>query len=278
MTKLLIGLTSGLYTFDLVASGGGRAVLPGVRPITFGKDPSEDRQVYCVTYNRGLCRSEDAGEKWLPVGTPQGFFEGPTGGAVEPRETTFVSVDPVPQEDGRHAVWSARSRAFATPQCRRCCLAKGFTERLAGAIHNRVMKDLNGTEILPYPLQRELVRNLAIAAEAAVRQHCHRQLLGGPPGHFSRVNEFNRLLTTTITAVGQSSRILPNESRGRSRQYDSLDYFVCWLDSSLSLLPCERKMSTPCTRRDSSPETCVARRHEGASGQRSAAEGCKGAG
>src|SRR5438445_7827772 len=50
-------------------------------------------------------------------------------------------------------------------------LTKGFTGRLARAIHNRVMKDLNrnGTEILPYPLQRELVRNLTVAAEAAGR-------------------------------------------------------------------------------------------------------------
>jgi nitronate monooxygenase len=33
------------------------------------------------------------------------------------------------------------------------------------------MEDLNrsGTEILPYPLQRELVKNLAVAAEAASR-------------------------------------------------------------------------------------------------------------
>ncbi len=48
-------------------------------------------------------------------------------------------------------------------------LTKGFTGRLARAIHNRVLEDLNrnGAEILPYPLQRELVRNLAIAAEAA---------------------------------------------------------------------------------------------------------------
>jgi len=61
--------------------------------------------VYCATYNRGLWRSEDAGETWLPVGTPQGFFEGPTDGAIEPRETTFVSVDPVAQADGQHAVW-----------------------------------------------------------------------------------------------------------------------------------------------------------------------------
>src|SRR6267143_3342876 len=48
-------------------------------------------------------------------------------------------------------------------------LTKGFTGRLARAIHNRVMEDLNrnGAEILPYPLQRELVRDLSIAAEAA---------------------------------------------------------------------------------------------------------------
>src|ERR1700678_1970125 len=50
-------------------------------------------------------------------------------------------------------------------------LTKGFTGRLARGIHNRVMETLIHTEtdILPYPLQRELVRNLAIAAEAAGR-------------------------------------------------------------------------------------------------------------
>ena len=41
----------------------------------------------------------------MPVGTLHGFFEGPTGGPIGPRETTFVSVDPVPQTDGQHAVW-----------------------------------------------------------------------------------------------------------------------------------------------------------------------------
>src|SRR6201984_3677320 len=54
---------------------------------------------------------------------------------------------------------------------RHTALTKGFTGRLARAIHNRVMENLNrnGTEILPYPLQRELVRNLTIAAKAAGR-------------------------------------------------------------------------------------------------------------
>src|ERR1700728_623383 len=105
MTRLLIGLTGGLYTFDLDASGGPGPGLPGVQVIAFAADPSEPARVYCATYNRGLWRSEDAGETWRPVGTPQPFFQGPTGGAIEPRETTFVSVDPVAQADGQHAVW-----------------------------------------------------------------------------------------------------------------------------------------------------------------------------
>src|SRR6266403_3721460 len=50
-------------------------------------------------------------------------------------------------------------------------LTKGFTGRLARGIHNRLLEELNqeGTAILPYPLQRGLVRNLAIPAEAAGR-------------------------------------------------------------------------------------------------------------
>jgi hypothetical protein len=50
-------------------------------------------------------------------------------------------------------------------------LTKGLTGRLARGIHNRLMEELNrqGTEILSYPLQRGLVRNLAIPAEAAGR-------------------------------------------------------------------------------------------------------------
>ena len=50
-------------------------------------------------------------------------------------------------------------------------LTRGFTGRLARGIHNRLLEELNqeGTEILPYPLQRGLVRNLSVAAEAAGR-------------------------------------------------------------------------------------------------------------
>jgi nitronate monooxygenase len=50
-------------------------------------------------------------------------------------------------------------------------LTRGFTGRLARGIHNRLMAELNrnGTDILPYPLQRGVVRNLSIPAEAAGR-------------------------------------------------------------------------------------------------------------
>ncbi len=53
----------------------------------------------------------------------------------------------------------------------RTALTRGFTGRLARGIHNRLLEELNqeGTAILPYPLQRRLVRNLAIPAEAAGR-------------------------------------------------------------------------------------------------------------
>ena len=48
-------------------------------------------------------------------------------------------------------------------------LTRGFTGRLARAIKNELMDELNAdhAEILPYPLQRHLIRNLSIAADRA---------------------------------------------------------------------------------------------------------------
>jgi len=50
-------------------------------------------------------------------------------------------------------------------------LTRGFTGRLARGINNALMEQFNrtGAEILPYPLQRGLVRHLSLAAEAAGR-------------------------------------------------------------------------------------------------------------
>lgn len=61
--------------------------------------------------------------------------------------------------------------ALRGPDAGHTGLTRGFTGRLARGIRNRLMEELNrsGTELLPYPLQRGLVRNLSIAAEAAGR-------------------------------------------------------------------------------------------------------------
>ena len=50
-------------------------------------------------------------------------------------------------------------------------LTKGFTGRLARGVSNCLMEEMNRpeTEVLPYPLQRALVRNLSTAAESAGR-------------------------------------------------------------------------------------------------------------
>ena len=61
--------------------------------------------------------------------------------------------------------------ALLGPEAGDTGLTRGFTGRLARGIRNRLMEELNrpGTELLPYPLQRGLVWNLATAAEAAGR-------------------------------------------------------------------------------------------------------------
>jgi nitronate monooxygenase len=61
--------------------------------------------------------------------------------------------------------------ALRGPNAEHTDLTRGFTGRLARGIRNRLMEELNrgGTELLPYPLQRGLVRNLATAAEAVGR-------------------------------------------------------------------------------------------------------------
>lgn len=104
MARILIGLLGGLFLFDEAKKP--RPCLPGLQPLSLATDPASPDRVYCATYNRGLWRSEDRGETWIPVGTP-GTYVGPAmPGAIEERATTFVSVDPRRRgTDGRHVVW-----------------------------------------------------------------------------------------------------------------------------------------------------------------------------
>jgi nitronate monooxygenase len=83
-------------------------------------------------------------------------------------------------------------------------LTKGFTGRLARAIRNRVMEELNrgGTEILPYPLQRELVRNLSIAAEAAGRADLV-PMWAGQSANVSTCTDVSVFLTLLVEEVSE---------------------------------------------------------------------------
>src|ERR1700704_2089073 len=81
-------------------------------------------------------------------------------------------------------------------------LTKGFTGRLARGINNRLLQELNqeGTAILPYPLQRRLVRSLAIPAEAAGRSDLL-QLWAGQSANLSTCTDVSGFLTSLVEEV-----------------------------------------------------------------------------
>ena len=83
-------------------------------------------------------------------------------------------------------------------------LTRGFTGRLARGIHNPLMETLNrkGTEILPYPLQRGLVRNLSIAAEAAGRADLL-PLWAGQSANLSSCTDVVAFLTSLVEEVSE---------------------------------------------------------------------------
>ena len=103
------------------------------------------------------------------------------------------------EDSGASAV---HRNALLSEKAQRTSLTKGFTGRLARGIHNQLIEDLNrpGVEILPYPLQRHLVRNLAIPAERAGRADLL-QLWAGQSASLSRVSDAKVLLETLVSEV-----------------------------------------------------------------------------
>jgi nitronate monooxygenase len=81
-------------------------------------------------------------------------------------------------------------------------LTRGFTGRLARGIRNRLMEELNrpDTELLPYPLQRGLIRNLSTAAEAAGRADLI-PLWAGQSATLSRSTDVTAFLNTLVEEV-----------------------------------------------------------------------------
>ena len=98
-------------------------------------------------------------------------------------------------------------------------LTKGFTGRLARGIRNRLLEDLNqaGTEILPYPLQRELVRNLTIAAEAAGRADLV-PMWAGQSANLSTCTDVSGFLTSLVEEVSEIAGSLIQWSAARRQK------------------------------------------------------------
>jgi nitronate monooxygenase len=102
-------------------------------------------------------------------------------------------------------------------------LTKGFTGRLARGIRNRLMDDLNagGVEILPYPLQRALVRNLAIAAEAAGQPELM-PLWAGQSAGISSPSDVSEFLASLVAEVSEIAPSIAEWSAGfRRKQFKS---------------------------------------------------------
>jgi nitronate monooxygenase len=115
--------------------------------------------------------------------------------------------------------------ALLSGKAARTGLTKGFTGRLARGIRNQLMEDLNqaGSEILPYPLQRYLVRNVSTPAESAHRADLLPMWAGQSANisHYTDATKLMEDLVTDVSAVGDSIVDWTEKRRGGRRAASS---------------------------------------------------------
>jgi nitronate monooxygenase len=101
-------------------------------------------------------------------------------------------------------------------------LTRGFTGRLARGIHNRLLDDLNrkGNEMLPYPLQRGVVRNLSIVAEAAGRSDLL-PLWAGQSANLSTCTDVSAFCRSLLEEVSQIAGAVIQWSANQSRKHSN---------------------------------------------------------
>lgn len=109
--------------------------------------------------------------------------------------TAFLACE----ESGASALHRA---AILRGNARRTGLTRGFTGRLARGIQNQLLSELNrpGVEILPYPLQRFLLRNLTVLAEKAEKPELL-QLWAGQSANLARLGNATALLQALVSEV-----------------------------------------------------------------------------
>ena len=102
----------------------------------------------------------------------------------------------------------------------RTALTKGFTGRLARGIHNRLMQELNRreTEILPYPLQRGLIRNLSIPAETAGRADLL-PMWAGQSANLSACTDVALFLSSLVEEVSEIAGQIMGWSANRRKKH-----------------------------------------------------------
>ncbi len=107
-------------------------------------------------------------------------------------------------------------KAILSGQAKQTALTRGFTGRLARGIKNRLLDELNqkNIEILPYPLQRALVRHLSIPAEKAGRAELL-PLWAGQSANLSRCTDVYALLDTLVNEVSEIGNAVQNWSAHR---------------------------------------------------------------
>ena len=119
-------------------------------------------------------------------------------------------------ESGSHPL---HRQAFLQKRASHTALTKGFTGRLARGIENRAMKALNDPEleVLPYPLQRALIRNLTAAAEATGRPDLM-QMWAGQSASLSASPDATAFLDRLVQEVSEIAGPVTNWSAQRGQK------------------------------------------------------------
>jgi nitronate monooxygenase len=126
--------------------------------------------------------------------------------------TAFLACE----ESGANAL---HRTALLSGQAKQTALTRGFTGRLARGIKNRLLDELNqkDVEILPYPLQRALVRHLSIPAEKVGRSELL-PLWAGQSANLSRCTDVRSLLDTVVREISEIGGAVQSWSAHRQRR------------------------------------------------------------
>ncbi len=117
--------------------------------------------------------------------------------------TVFLAAE----ESGAHPL---HRQAILSGQARHTALTRGFTGRLARGIKNELLTELEkpGPEFLPYPLQRTLMKNLALPAQKAGRADLL-ALWAGQSANLARPSDLQHFLASLVEDMFKTDG-LPN--------------------------------------------------------------------